>query len=74
MGTVISDSHPQRVHPKEGCAPRFRSDSRWALALIFAIVGTLAQLAGCHVTRQFPSAQAAPTMQPASCSNWDECA
>ena len=74
MGTVKGDTHPQRVHPKEGCAPRFRSDSRWALALIFAIVGTLAQLAGCHVTRQFPSAQAAPTMQPASCSNWDESA
>jgi hypothetical protein len=42
MGTVKGDTHPQRVHPKEGCAPRFRSDSRWALALIFAIVGALA--------------------------------
>jgi hypothetical protein len=48
------------------------------LVLVLAIISTLAQLSGCHITRQWPSAQApepAPaTMQAASCRAWDECA
>ena len=47
-----------------------------ALVLLFAIV--MAGISGCHITRQWPSAQAPEpalaTMQAASCSAWDECA
>ena len=56
--------------------PIARSIARFVVGLVLLLmfISGIAQLAGCHVTRQFPSAQAAPTMQPASCSNWDECA
>ena len=48
------------------------------LVLLLMFISGLAQLAGCQITRQWPSAQAphpAPaTMQAASCRQWDECA
>lgn len=42
--------------------------------LMLAMLSTLAQLAGCHVTRQFPTAQAAPSSQPIDCGTWVDCA
>jgi hypothetical protein len=44
------------------------------LVLLLMFVSTLAQLAGCHVTRQFPTAQAAPASQPIDCGTWVDCA
>lgn len=39
--------------------------------LMLAMLSTLAQLAGCHVTRAIPTAQAAPTtLQPIDCGTW----
>lgn len=34
MGTVTTDSHPQRVHPKGGCRPRVISADKLQLALV----------------------------------------
>ena len=71
---------PQRVHPKEGYASATRATARLLVGttLLLAVISTLAQLAGCHVTRQWPGAKASQpppaTMQPASCRQWDECA
>ena len=48
------------------------------LALALALISALAQLTGCTITRQWPSAQvpqpAPATMQAASCRTWAECA
>lgn len=76
MGTVKGDTHPQWVHPKEGCPSAMRATARLLVVtvLLIAMISTVAQLAGCHITRQFPTVQAAPTIQPASCRQWDECA
>jgi hypothetical protein len=77
---VKHDTHPQRVHPKEGYHSATRATARLLVGtvLLIAVISTLAQLAGCHITRQWPSAQApqpAPaTMQPVDCRRWDACA
>jgi len=60
--------------------PIIRSIARalMALVLVLMFISGLAQLSGCHITRQWPSAQAPQpepaTMQAASCRAWDECA
>jgi hypothetical protein len=77
---VTPDSHPQRVHPKEGYHAAIHRLAQFliGLVLLIALISTLAQLSGCHITRQWPSAQAPQptpaTMQAASCRAWDECA
>jgi hypothetical protein len=67
-------------HPKKGYHSATRATARLLVGttLLLAVISTLAQLAGCHITRQWPGAKApkpAPaTMQAASCRAWDECA
>ena len=74
--TVTADAHPQRVHPHEGFHSATRATARLLVGtvLLLAMISTLAQLAGCNVTRAIPTAQAAPSLQPIDCGTWVDCA
>lgn len=42
--------------------------------LLLGMISTLAQLAGCHVTRATATAAAPPAPQPIDCGTWVDCA
>jgi hypothetical protein len=64
------------VHPKEGSCAAINVMARFlvGLVLLIALISTAAQLAGCHITRAVPTAQAATTPQPIDCGTWVDCA
>ena len=60
--------------------PIARLIARFTVGLVLALmfISGLAQLAGCHITRQWPSAKAPATAtttpQPIDCGTWVDCA